>query len=72
MPDRIAKLAKKYMVNTKKIEVDRSQPTTNLTDQIYFEVRESDKFEALTRIIDIEPEFYGLVFCRTRLQCPIV
>lgn len=67
MPDRIAKLAKKYMVNTKKIEVDRSQPTTNLTDQIYFEVRDSDKFDALTRIIDIEPEFYGLVFCRTRV-----
>ena len=67
MPDRIAKLAKKYMVNTKKLEVDRSKPTTSLTDQIYFEVRESDKFDALTRIIDIEPEFYGLVFCRTRV-----
>ncbi|MHC1705175.1 MAG: DEAD/DEAH box helicase [Tenuifilaceae bacterium] len=67
MPDRIAKLSKKYMVNTKKIEVDRSQPTTSLTDQIYFEVRDADKFDALTRIIDIEPEFYGLVFCRTRV-----
>ena len=67
MPDRIAKLAKKNMVNTKKLEVDRSKPTTSLTDQIYFEVRESDKFDALTRIIDIEPEFYGLVFCRTRV-----
>ncbi|HNY09710.1 MAG TPA: C-terminal helicase domain-containing protein, partial [Tenuifilaceae bacterium] len=39
---------------------------TGLTDQIYFEVRDSDKFDALTRIIDIEPEFYGLIFCRTR------
>jgi len=67
MPDRIAKLSRKYMVNTKKIEVDRSQPTTSLTDQIYFEVRDADKFDALTRIIDIEPEFYGLVFCRTRV-----
>ncbi|HPN21392.1 MAG TPA: DEAD/DEAH box helicase, partial [Tenuifilaceae bacterium] len=66
MPDRIAKLAKRYMNNPKKLEVDRAQPTTGLTDQIYFEVREGDKFDALTRIIDIEPEFYGLVFCRTR------
>jgi len=68
MPDRIAKLAKKYMVNPQKIEVDKSKPTTSLTDQIYFEVHDSDKFDALTRIIDIEPEFYGLVFCRTRVD----
>jgi len=68
MPDRIAKLSKKYMNNPKKIEVDRTNPTTSLTDQIYFEVHNSDKFDALTRIIDIEPEFYGLVFCRTRVD----
>lgn len=68
MPDRIVKLAKKYMVSPKKIEVDRTQPTTGLTDQIYFEVRDADKFDALTRIIDIEPEFYGLIFCRTRIE----
>ncbi len=68
MPDRIVKLARKYMKEPKKIEVDKSQPTTRLTDQIYFEVHESDKFDALTRIIDIEPEFYGLIFCRTRID----
>ncbi|BDX39463.1 RNA helicase [Tenuifilaceae bacterium CYCD] len=72
MPDRIAKLAKRYMNNPKKLEVDRAQPTTGLTDQIYFEVREGDKFDALTRIIDIEPEFYGLVFCRTRNDVDVV
>lgn len=41
--------------------------TTELTDQIYFEVRDSDKFDALTRIIDTEPEFYGIVFSRTKV-----
>lgn len=66
MPERIAKLAKRYMKQPKMMMVDKAKPTTGLTDQIYFEVRESDKFDALTRIIDIEPEFYGLVFCRTR------
>jgi ATP-dependent RNA helicase DeaD len=66
MPDRIVRLAKKYMKSAIKLEVDKAQPTTGLTDQIYFEVRDSDKFDALTRIIDIEPEFYGLIFCRTR------
>jgi ATP-dependent RNA helicase DeaD len=67
MPDRIAKLSKKYMRNPQRLEIERKQMTTDLTDQIYFEVSEGDRFDALTRIIDIEPEFYGLVFCRTRI-----
>ncbi len=67
MPDRIAKLSKKYMRDPQRLEIERKQMTTDLTDQIYFEVSEGDRFDALTRIIDIEPEFYGLVFCRTRV-----
>jgi ATP-dependent RNA helicase DeaD len=39
-----------------------------LTDQIYFEVSHADKFDALCRIIDFEHEFYGLIFCRTKID----
>lgn len=66
MPSRIVKLSQRFMRDAKLIEVDREQKPTHLADQIYFEVKASDKFDALTRIVDIEPEFYGLVFCRTR------
>jgi ATP-dependent RNA helicase DeaD len=68
MPDRIVKLAGKFMKDPKKLMVGQQHRTVDLTDQIYFEVSKSDKFDALTRIIDIEPEFYGLVFCRTRVD----
>jgi len=68
MPDRIVKLSSKFMKDPKKLTVGSQQRTTNLADQIYFEVKRADKFDALTRIIDIEPEFYGLVFCRTRVD----
>lgn len=67
MPDRIAGLSKKYMRDVEVIKVENKQMTTDLTDQIYFEVRESDKFDALTRIIDVENDFYGIVFCRTKV-----
>lgn len=66
MPERIVCLSKKFMKEVRLLQVDKEQKPTHLADQIYFEVLESDKFDALTRIIDIEPEFYGLVFCRTR------
>ncbi|MBA7597314.1 DEAD-box ATP-dependent RNA helicase CshA [subsurface metagenome] len=66
MPARIKDLAHKYMDGYELLTVKKEQLTTNLTEQIYFEVKASDKFEALCRIIDIEDDFYGLVFCRTK------
>ena len=67
MPERIVQLSKSYMHDTEIVRVEHKQLTADLTDQICFEVRETDKFDALTRIIDIEPEFYGIVFMRTKV-----
>jgi len=66
MPKKIKDLARKYMDGYEMIKGTAEQLTTNLTEQIYFEVRRSEKFEALCRIIDIEDNFYALVFCRTK------
>ncbi len=66
MPDRILNLSKKYMKNHEFIKIKKVQLTTRLTDQIYFEVLASEKFEALCRIIDIEEDFFALIFCRTK------
>lgn len=49
------------IVRTKTIE-----QSNELTEQIYYEVRRENKFEALSRIIDMEEELYGIVFCHTR------
>jgi ATP-dependent RNA helicase DeaD len=68
MPEQIMAIAKKYMKSYKVISTKNIQLTTDLTEQIYFEVRESDRFEALCRIIDIEEDFYGLIFCRTKVD----
>jgi ATP-dependent RNA helicase DeaD len=67
MPMEIMSIAKKYMGDYNVIKT-KGQITVSNTDQIYFEVSESDKFEALCRIIDIEEVFYGLVFCRTKVD----
>lgn len=66
MPPEIIRIAKKYMSDYKTIKVTSGGLTATKTDQIYFEVSNANKFEALCRIIDIEEEFYGLVFCRTK------
>lgn len=68
MPQRIISLAQKYMHEYEIVKVQSEQLTTSLTDQIYFEVEHSDKLEALCRIVDVEHEFYGLIFCRTKID----
>ncbi len=59
MPPAILKIAKKHMNEYELIKVASGGLTVAKTDQIYFEVSNSDKFEALCRIIDIEENFYG-------------
>ncbi len=66
MPEKIKELAHGYMDGYELLTAKKEQLTSNLTEQIYFEVKSADKFEALCRIIDIEGSFYGLIFCRTK------
>ena len=66
MPERILKLSKKYMHKCEVVKAKNAGHTTELTDQIYFEVKEADKLDTLCRIIDTTSGFYGLVFCRTK------
>jgi len=66
MPNEILKVAKRYMGDFEVMRVKSSELTTGNTEQIYFEVRDGDKFEALCRVIDVEVDFYGIVFCRTK------
>ncbi|MCK5451161.1 MAG: DEAD/DEAH box helicase [Candidatus Omnitrophica bacterium] len=68
MPNEILKIAKKYMGNYDVFKGSKGNLTNSRTDQIYFEVSKSDRFEALCRIIDIEDNFYSLVFCRTKVD----
>ena len=68
MPDRIQSIAKNHMREYKVIAAQKGGLTADLTDQIYFEVSESDKFESMCRIIDMEKDFYGLIFSRTKVN----
>ena len=68
MPNNIMSLAKRYMRDFEVVTAKRDSITQNNIQQIYFEVAMSDKFEALYRIIDVEENFYGVVFCRTKIN----
>lgn len=66
MPTPILKLAKKHMRNHEYISVSQEDLIAEFTDQVYYELAEEQKFEALCRLIDINDGFYGLIFCNTK------
>ncbi|MCE2687081.1 MAG: DEAD/DEAH box helicase [Rickettsiales bacterium] len=69
MPSHIENLAKKYMKNYQIISViNRSDSGKTNIEQSLLVVDNSDKFEALFRIIENEDKFYGMVFCRTKMD----
>lgn len=68
MPKAIVNIAKKFMPDHKMLKVEKKELTTNLTEQIYYEVKQEDKFEALCRVLDYTVDFYGIVFCRTKSE----
>lgn len=66
MPTPILKLAKKHMRNHDYVSVSQEDLIAEFTDQVWFELTEEQKFEALCRLIDINDGFYGLIFCNTK------
>jgi len=62
----IVDLARKYQHNPVNIKVVHEVLTVPNTEQIYFEVREREKLESLSRIIDLYNLKLSLIFCNTK------
>jgi len=68
MPPDMLKLSKKYMTDPFEISAGSKQETnTNVTHQ-YFKINSRDRYPALKRAVDIAPDIYGIIFCRTRAE----
>jgi len=72
MPYAITRIARERLGTFETVEDTTNPVQAGLTDQIWLEVRERDKLEALCRIVDAEDEFYGLVFCHTKIETDAV
>lgn len=66
MPREVMRIATEFMGDHETIKVKTEKNDSPLIRHIFHEMADSDRFEALCRVIDAQPEFYGLVFTRTR------
>jgi ATP-dependent RNA helicase DeaD len=68
MPDGMKKLTKKYLHEPKEISAGkRNISASNVSHELYV-VSSKHTYEAMRRIMDFNPNMYGIVFCRTRRE----
>ena len=68
MPPDIMKIAETYMKTPKEISVGRKNSGAANVEHYYYMVNAKNRYLALKRIADINPDVYGIVFCRTRKE----
>jgi ATP-dependent RNA helicase DeaD len=68
MPREVARIAKNYMRDPIQITIGKQNAGAENVRHIYYQVHARDRYLALKRIADINPDIYGIVFCRTRTE----
>ncbi|WP_445733740.1 DEAD/DEAH box helicase [Mariniflexile sp.] len=66
MPREVSVIAKKFMENPKEITVGNKNESTNQVSHEYYLVNSRDRYDALKRLADANPDIFSVVFCRTK------
>lgn len=68
MSSEVARIAKNYLNDPEKITIGKQNAGAENIRHLYYQVHARDRYIALKRIADINPDIYGIVFCRTRME----
>ncbi len=68
MPREIESMVKRYLNDPMQIKIGKQNAGATTVEHIYYMVHARDRYLALKRIADINPDIYCIVFCRTRLE----
>ncbi len=68
MPSEIRRIASKYMKNPKEVSAGRENKSNEMITHFYYLVNAKDRYSALKRVADINPDIYAIIFCRTKAE----
>lgn len=68
MPREVKAIMKNYMTDPFELTVGEKNTGNVNIEHNYVLVQERDKYPALKRILDDNPDIFGLIFCRTRID----
>jgi ATP-dependent RNA helicase DeaD len=68
MPAEVRRIAKKYMTDPHELTMGTKNTGNVNIEHEYYIIRARDKYAAFKRIVDFNPEIFGIVFCRTKIE----
>src|ERR1700710_2999033 len=68
MPTEVRRIAKKYMTDPFELTMGEKNTGNVNIEHEYYIVRARDKYAAFKRIVDFNPDIFGIVFCRTKIE----
>jgi len=66
MPKEVSLIAKKFMANPTEVTVGHKNMGSKNVSHEYFLVGARDRYQALKRLADANPEIFSVIFCRTK------
>jgi ATP-dependent RNA helicase DeaD len=68
MSGEIRAIARNYMNSPTELTTGRKNETNTDIEHVYYVCRPDDRYSTLKRIVDAQPEIFGLIFCRTKAE----
>ncbi|PIN88143.1 RNA helicase [Candidatus Woesearchaeota archaeon CG10_big_fil_rev_8_21_14_0_10_32_24] len=65
MPRAIIGIAKKFMRDPVHVKLERHEATLQI-EEFYYNVMAKDKCQVIRRVVDMNDDFYGIIFCNTK------
>lgn len=66
MPKEIKALGQQFLVDPVHVRIEAKQMTADLIEQYFIKCRDDEKFDILTRLLDVQNPTQAIVFCRTK------
>ncbi|WP_028125145.1 DEAD/DEAH box helicase [Eremococcus coleocola] len=66
MPKSVQNLAQQFLTQPAEVKIEAKHLTADLIDQYFVKCRDSEKFDILTRMLDIESPDKAIIFARTK------
>ena len=67
-PKEVDRIARNYMHDPAQIDAGKRNSGSDNVSHEYYVVTDRNRYPALKRIADINPDIYGIIFCRTRRE----
>ena len=66
LPDEVKQLGQEFLRQPKLVKIEAKQLTADLIDQYFVKCSDQEKFDILTRMLDVHAPSKAIVFCRTK------